>query len=249
MTYLELMVDLHLSNPRQGPGSEKDTLRALEMTGLATKKDLQVADIGCGTGGQTLPLARHLDGHITAVDLFPPFLKELTRRATDAGLSDRIHILEASMDALPFKPESFDLLWSEGAIYNIGFEQGIRQWREYLKPDGFLAVSEITWITQSRPTDLEEFWLEEYAEMDMASGKISLLEQNGYALAGYFHLPPESWIDSYYKTLERSFTEFLNRHNHSEAAIAVARDHQDEIGMYNKYQAYYSYGFYVARKC
>ncbi len=58
---------------------------------------------------------------IVAVDLFPEFLEVLQSRAQEAGLTGRIETLAASMDALPFEPESLDLIWSEGAIYNLGF--------------------------------------------------------------------------------------------------------------------------------
>ncbi|GAM56739.1 probable transcription regulator [Vibrio ishigakensis] len=48
------------------------------------------------------------------------------------------------MGDLPFEEDSFDVLWSEGAVYNIGFETGIRDWRKYLKSGGTLVVSELT---------------------------------------------------------------------------------------------------------
>ena len=46
------------------------------------------------------------------------------------------------MDNLPFQNEELDLIWSEGAIYNIGFERGMNEWNKYLKKGGFIAVSE-----------------------------------------------------------------------------------------------------------
>lgn len=145
MTELELVIDLHRGQPRQGPGSPADTLRALSLLDLNPETPLRVADIGCGSGASTLTLAQHLSGHFTAVDLFSEFLEELEQQARQAGLEQRISTVRASMENLPFEEESFDLIWSEGAIYHLGFRAGVQQWARYLRPGGYLAVSEITW--------------------------------------------------------------------------------------------------------
>jgi len=248
MTEIELIVDLHKNSERQGPGSEKDTLKALEFINLPTVPELKVADIGCGSGGQTISLAKNLNGQITAVDLFPEFLNELNEKSQKLGLTDKIVTLEQSMDDLPFKENEFDLIWSEGAIYNIGFKNGLKKWKNYLKVGGYLAVSEITWITQSRPKEIEDFWKKEYSEVDIASTKIKQLENNGYSLIGYFYLSQNSWIENYYKPMEARFDAFLKRNDSSELARKVVEDNKAEIDLYHKYKDYYSYGFYVARK-
>ncbi|HKK61922.1 MAG TPA: class I SAM-dependent methyltransferase [Bacteroidales bacterium] len=248
MTELELIIDLHINSERQGPGSENDTLRAFDLMNLPANQKLKVADIGCGSGGQTISLAKTLNGEITAVDLFPAFLDELNEKSHQLGLTDKIVTLEKSMDDLPFKKNEFDLIWSEGAIYNIGFKNGLKEWKEYLKDGGYLAVSEITWITQSRPKEIEEFWKAEYPEIDTAANKIKQLENNGYTLVGYFYLSQDSWIENYYKPLQSRFESFLKRNINSELARKVVEDNQAEIDLYQKFKDYYSYGFYIARK-
>lgn len=248
MTELDLIIDLHRNSARQGPGSEADTLRALELLHLPKDQWLKVADLGCGSGGQTITLANHLHGQITAVDLFPAFLDELREKSRQLGLADRIVTLERSMDDLSFEENGFDLIWSEGAIYNIGFENGLKAWKRNLKVGGYLAVSEITWITRSRPLEIEEFWRSEYPEVDTASHKIRQLENNGYSLVGYFYLGQDSWLASYYEPMEARFEDFLARNQHSALAAKVVDDSRTEIEWYKKYKDYYSYGFYVARK-
>ena len=247
MTDLELIIDFHRNTERQGPGSVSDTLRALDFTDLAARDNPQIADIGSGTGGQTITLARHTNAQLTAVDFSIEFLEDLKTNAERAGVSNQISTLTVSMEELPFEKQSLDAIWSEGAIYNIGFEAGVRQWKDYLKPGGFLAVSEITWITLSRPKELEDFWQQAYPEIDLASNKIKQLEDNGYVLTGYFYLPQESWLKSYYAPLEAKYSEFLKRHNNSDGAQRVVKEYEDEIAMYHKFKEYYSYGFYVAR--
>lgn len=144
MTEMELLIDFHKDAERQGPGSNEDTLRALSFIDLDKKRQLKVADFGCGSGAQTIALAQNLNAKITAVDLFPEFLEKLNSNAEKLGLQDKIITLEKSMDDLPFEKDEFDLIWSEGAIYIIGFEEGIKKWKEYLKIGGYIALSEIT---------------------------------------------------------------------------------------------------------
>ncbi len=248
MTELELIIDLHRKSKRQGPGSEKETLKALEFMNLSSDRNFKIADIGCGSGGQTITLAQNLDGQITAIDLFPIFLDELNEKSKKLGLKEKIKTLEKSMDNLPFNGEEFDIIWSEGAIYNIGFENGVKEWKDYLKIGGYLAVSEITWTTNSRPKEIEDFWTKEYPEIDEASNKINILENNGYTLVGYFYLNQNSWIENYYKPMEARFESFLERNNNSDLAQKVFEENKAEMELYKKYKDYYNYGFYIARK-
>jgi len=248
MTELELMIDLHKHSERQGPGSEKETLQALDFIDLPKDRKLNIADIGCGSGGQTITLAQKTKGQITAVDLFPEFLKELNDKSKRLGFKERILCLEKSMDDLSFDKAAFDIIWSEGAIYNIGFENGIKKWKDYLKVGGYLAVSDITWITNSRPKELEDFWAQECPDIDLASNKIKILEDNGFTLSGYFYLAQDSWMENYYKPLQARFSAFLERHKNAELALKVVREHREEIEWYQNNKAYYSYGFYIARK-
>ena len=148
MDELQLLIDLHKDGPRQGPGGDNETRLAIALSGLKHVSDLKIADIGCGAGASTLVLARELDAHLTAVDFLPEFLARLEDAAGRAGLSDRITTLSASMEALPFAESAYDAIWSEGAIYNMGFAAGIKAWRRYLKPGGVLAVSELTWLIE-----------------------------------------------------------------------------------------------------
>jgi ubiquinone/menaquinone biosynthesis C-methylase UbiE len=186
MTELELLVDLHKNTRRQGPGSVADTLKALEFLELPDDRPLKVADIGCGAGSQTLTLANKINAEIIGVDIFPEFLERLQREAQNSGLSGRIKTLQKSMSELDFEEESLDLIWSEGAIYIMGFKNGVKSWKRYLKPGGYLAVSEVTWIRSRRPAEVEAYWMDAYPEIGTAGEKISILEKNGFSLVGYF---------------------------------------------------------------
>jgi ubiquinone/menaquinone biosynthesis C-methylase UbiE len=221
MTEIDLLIDFHKDAERQGPGSNEETIKALGFTDLEKKDHLKVADIGCGSGAQTISLAQHLNADIVAVDLFPEFLDKLSINSKKLGIQDKISTLQKSMDDLPFENEEFDLIWSEGAVYIIGFEEGVKGWKKYLKPGGYIAT---------------------------ASNKMKVLEDNGFSPVGYFYLSESSWINNYYRPIEERFDSFLLKHNNSELAKAIIEAEKEEIRKYSLYKDYLSYGFYVARK-
>ena len=248
MDELRLLVELHKTAARQGPGGVAETRLSIELSGLSAAKGLRIADIGCGSGASTLILAQELDARITAVDFIPEFLAALEAGAARAGVADRIETLATSMDALPFGAAEFDAIWSEGAIYNMGFENGVASWRKYLKQDGILAVSEITWLTEERPAELHDYWKREYGEIDTASAKLAILEKQGYSPLGYFVLPKQCWLENYYRPLARSFDGFLDEHDDTQAAGEIVDATKREIALYEEYKDYFSYGYYIAKK-
>jgi SAM-dependent methyltransferase len=248
MDDLQLLVDLHLEADRQGPGGDAQTHRAIELSGLGDRHGLKIADVGCGTGASTLVLARELDAEIIAIDFLPAFLAALEVRAMHAGVAERITTVTASMDSLPLTVGTLDAIWSEGAIYNIGFEKGVQDWRRFLKPDGILAVSELTWLTNSRPAELELHWRSQYGEVDTASSKMAMLERNGYTPLGYFVLPEQCWLDAYYLPMQKRFAAFLKAHDSSDSAKAIIAAEEREMDLYERHRLHVSYGYYIAQK-
>lgn len=214
----DLLIDLHKGNKRQGPGGDEQTKQAMQLAGLAgSSEPLKIADIGCGTGASTLVLAENLNATITAVDLFQDFLDVLSEEAGKRGVADKIKTLAVSMEELPFDECSLDVIWAEGAIYNMGFAKGVEYFKRFLKPGGILAASEITWLTNERPAEIQQHWDAEYPEIATASDKIKVLEEHGFVLKGYFPLPESSWIANYYTPLKNSFDDFVAKYDSDDA--------------------------------
>ncbi len=245
---LALLIDLHRDGERQGPGSEATTRQAIALAGLDRTRPLTIADLRCGTGAASLVLARELDARISAVDLSPDLLAVLVDWVDSQGLAERITPIKASIDALPFGEGSFDVFWSEGAIYNIGFAEGVGAWYRLLRPGGVLVVSELIWFTPApeRPAALQAHWAAEYPQMGSASERMADLERAGYASAGFFVLPPACWTERYYRPLAARMDTFLARHGHSAPAQAVVQAERDEAALYERYGTHYGYGMFVA---
>ncbi len=248
MEEYQFLIDLHKRSKRQGPGGDAETEKAIDLAMLDPSASLRIADIGCGTGSSAMCLAGFLNARITAVDFLQDFLDVLEGRAERMGLSDKVTTLCCSMDNLPFEDEEYDVIWSEGAIYNIGFEKGVKNWKRFLKTGGMMVVSEITWLTTDRPPELQEYWQNEYPEIDTASSKIEIMENNGYSPIAYFVLPEHCWLDNYYRPMQDGFEALLKRNGDSEKAQAIVNAEKKEIALYEKYKTHYSYGVYVARK-
>jgi len=241
---LDFIISFHKKLYRQGPGSDEETLRAIKLTGLSESTELSILDLGCGTGSQTNVLANHLNGTITALDLFQPFLDELEDRIK----SPNVRTFQGSMDDLNFEKESFDLIWSEGAVYNMGFENGLKYLHPFLKKNGIIALSEIIWLTNDRPAEIETYWNAEYPEIDSAQGKIKTLHESGYELVDHFILSEESWLSNYYGPLETGLAVLREEHSIEEGLIEVIQSYQNEIRLYKMFKEYFGYGFYIARK-
>ena len=246
MDELDLLVELYRPMPRQGPGSRSTLERALDLAGVDDSRRLRIADIGCGTGWASIELARRLDAEIVSVDFISTFLDELAQRARDVGVAESITTLEASMAELPFEDGSFDVLWSEGAVYNMGFGAGVESWRRFLRPGGVLVVSEITWLTTDRPAEIDGFWTGEYPEIDVASTKIGQLERAGYSPRGYFTLPEPDWEEEFYEPLETQLVELADHHPESATVLEIVDSQRREIALQRRYRDYVSYGMYVA---
>jgi len=245
---MSLLIDLHKNNKRQWPGSDADTLRALSFIKIEKNKTYKIADIGCGTGHHTVLLAKSIDSNIVAVDLFSDFLDKLEQNAKSEWIQNNIKTLNQSMDNLQFGEEEFDIIWSEGAIYNMWFENGIKNRQKFIKKDWYIVISEITRLTNQRPSEINNHRNTEYPEIDTASQKIKILEDNGFVLSWYFYLSEDSRIQNYYKSLEDNLEWFLQRHDYSQIAKNIVQWERQEIQLYKKYKDYFSYGFYIARK-
>lgn len=232
---------------RQGPGSPEVTLKALSFIDDLTPES-HIADIGCGTGGQTVTIAKNKPGKITGIDLFPAFIDLFNMNAHNHNLQNRMKGITGSMDNLPFRDEELDLIWSEGAIYNIGFEKGLNYWRRFIKPGGYIAVSEASWFTNERPGEIQDFWNDAYPEIDTIPNKIAILQNAGYVPVASFILPENCWTDHFYDHQVKAQEVFLKKYEGNRTVEEFIANERHEKMLYDRYKKYYGYVFFIGKK-
>ncbi len=242
-----LIAEYYSMYERQGRGSPEVTLRALSFIDNL-KDSSEILDIGCGTGTQTLTLAQNAPGFFTGLDLFPGFISIFNQNSRLKGLEKRVKGIQGDMSALPFEKESFDLIWSEGAIYNIGFERGLKEWKEFLKPGGYLAVSDASWFTLERPEEIGSFWMDAYPGIGTISSRVSGMEKAGYLPLANFILPENCWITHFYEPQIQGRKDFLKKYPDNPSVKAFLENDKREAELYAKYKQFYGYVFYIGKK-
>ncbi len=232
---------------RMAPGSETSTQQAADLMNRRNEP-LKILDIGCGNGVHSLLLAK-LFPHavITAIDNHGPFIETLNQSAASQGLSHRVKGQVADMFKMPFAAESFDLIWSEGAIYIIGFQRGLKEWKQLLKPDGILICSEAVWLKESPSPEIFDFWNAEYPEIDTVPAKLQQVTDAGYSNLGCFIMPSSDW-ELYYRPLEENLNRMKEKEGHLETVQEVTQALQHEIDLHRLYGNEYSYAFFIMKK-
>jgi SAM-dependent methyltransferase len=243
---MNLFWELHSGLPREGPGSDEATEHVVSL--LPQKHFSHILDIGCGPGMQTLCLARCLDGSIVAIDNHQAYLDVLAERVKAEHFESRVRTLDASMDSLPFPDGTIDLIWSEGAIYLIGFEQGMKLWRRLLSANGVLVVSELTWLSPDAPEEARRFWKHNYPAMQDLKNNVKLIDGSGYDLLATYVLPPEAWFRNYYEPLERRIDLLCETYGHDPALLAELNAQREEIDLFRRYHDVYGYVFYAMKR-
>jgi ubiquinone/menaquinone biosynthesis C-methylase UbiE len=243
---MNLFSEIHKDIPREGPGNNESTRKAYNLIKNYVSEP-HILDIGCGPGMQTIELGSLTDGTILATDMNEEFLTVLSENAKKYGLSQKIKIEKADMKNLPYQARQFDVIWSEGAIFIMGFENGLREWRKFLKQSGILVVSELSWIKENAPKEAVDFWMDAYPAADTVEGNIQKAINSGYEVIDSFVIPESAWWDHYYDPLEKRLSQFSEKYKKDEEALKTIADMQYEIELFRKYHEYYGYVFYLLR--
>jgi ubiquinone/menaquinone biosynthesis C-methylase UbiE len=243
---MDIFFEIHKDIPREGPGDNKSTAKALAyINNLAP--GTTILDIGCGPGIQTLELARHHPGPIIALDNHQSYLEKLQEKIENSGNTNRIFPVNASMFDLPVPSKSIDCIWSEGAIYIIGFEKGLLEWKPFLKPGGCLAVTEISWLRTSPPTEVYSYWMSEYPGMQSVTDNLQIAYKAGYEVLGHFNIPVSSWWNEYYTPIEKRIPKLRDKYHGNDHANEVLDATLKEMDFHRRFSDWYGYVFYILK--
>jgi SAM-dependent methyltransferase len=246
-TMIDLLIETHVALERQGPGSPEMTLKALGfIDDIGT--NTRILDLACGTGGQTLVLAQNTNAAITGLDISPVFIKVFNDNAKKLKLEDRIQGIVGSMTDIPYEKESFDLIWSEGAIDSIGFEKGISYWSDFLKQGGYVAVTCPSWFSGERPDEITKFWGDAVGSLGTVAENIDAMNRSGYAFIAAFTLPEKCWTDAYFAPRAAAEEALRTVYPGNRTLESYIKENKYEVELFSKYKQYYGYVFYIGRK-
>ncbi|NYT05947.1 MAG: class I SAM-dependent methyltransferase [Methanomicrobiales archaeon] len=237
------------SFPRQGPGDDEHTEKAFSLIAEPPKGGGEILDVGCGKGVQTMALARLCPScRIIATDIHQPFLDAVDEKIAAGGYSGRIKTVRASMDDLPFKEESFDIIWAEGCSFIMGFENAVRYWKKFLKPGGYMMISDLFWFTENPSAEAWEFFAEIDPTIMIEEKGFEIIRNAGFELAGSFRLPPRVWVESYYGIVKGELGNLLEKFKDNEGALMIIEGLEKQIEIFEKYHEEYGYTYTVMRK-
>jgi SAM-dependent methyltransferase len=223
-----------------------DSLSLYVLRSLPEHRFEVVVDAGCGAGRQTFVLADELQTVVHAVDSYQPFLDRLRQRAKDKGLAQLVRTHRMNMKDIPSVFPKIDLLWAEGAAYNIGFANALATWAKAIRPDGFAVISELCWLREEVPDPVREFFRSGYPEMQSVEQNIAAAEEAGYELFNTYTLPNETWVKDYYGVLEPRAKSLVSHCDITVREFAV--ETLKEIETFEISKDSYGYVFYVLRR-
>jgi ubiquinone/menaquinone biosynthesis C-methylase UbiE len=242
----DIFLDIHKDMPRQGSGRDKYTQKAFEMIPKINKP--KILDIGCGPGMQTIKLAKLSGGEVIGIDIFQQYLDQFQELINKENLQDRVKAVNQSMLEIQFPEESFDIIWAEGSIFIIGFERGLLDWKKFIKPNGYLAVHEMTWLKENPPKEIDDFWKRVYPDIPTIKVNLEIIRKCGYKLIGHFPLPEDAWWEFYYNPLQNRLNKLKIKYKDNQKALEMIKDEELEIDLFRKYNAWYGSVFYIMKK-
>ncbi|HSV96127.1 MAG TPA: class I SAM-dependent methyltransferase [Spirochaetota bacterium] len=244
--FWEIFFELYEGLPRQGPGNRKHAEKAFKLC-----RDLppvpSVLDLGCGVGGQTIHLAELTQGSIVAIDSHAPCIERLRATVAKRGLAERVRPVIGDMANPEFPPGSFDLIWSEGALYNIGIENALRVCCRLLRPGGYIAFTEAVWRKENPPPEVKASFDLDYPTMGRVSDVIATIERIGSSLIDHFTIQDEAWWDDFYTPMERRIEDLRVKYAGDTESLGVLDHLAQEPEMHRRYSDYYAYEFFVVR--
>ena len=189
------------------------------------------------------PPSRHwpMSAH-TPPNLSPPW--NLAGWLCDSpGLLPMVMPRTGDMAVPDIPPGSLDLLWSEGAIAHIGWSQGLRTWKDLVRPGGIMAITDATWLEEDPPPEAQRAWEQWYPGMGTEASNLQIARELGLEVISHFRLPRQDWWDYFEQAAMQ-----CQRHRGDESLSETIAAMQDEIDLYRRAGRSYGYAFFILRK-
>ena len=169
----------------------------------------------------------HTKFAVIGIDIDQLALDKFASKIPDSGFSDRVKALNCSLINMNFPDESFNIIWSEGSIYAIGFEKGLKEWKRFLKSDGYMVIHD---------------------EQGNVREKLDQISVCGYNLMGYFLLSQDTWRREYFDPLEKLVNEFQPKLTDDPKSSDELIQAQEELEMFRKNHERNSSAYFIMKR-
>ena len=119
-------------------------------------------------------------------------------------------------------------------------------WSHYLKPSGWLAISECHWLTNKPPEAARAFWTTAYPEMSTAERGRQAAREAGYEVIDTLLLPEQAWFADYYDPLEARMAEV--KPTAGDELRTIIENLEREIQIRRHFGDSFGYAFHIFRR-
>ncbi|MFN7003492.1 MAG: class I SAM-dependent methyltransferase [Roseinatronobacter sp.] len=188
----EAFLTVYSDLAREGPGVPADVAWAIYVA--ATPADGRIMDAGCGSGADTLTLAKERPAAtIEAVEQIAQYVEAARKRVAPFGA--RVQVGQGDMAQIT---GPYDLIWCAGALYFLGVTEGLKAWRGALAPGGRVAFSEAC-LLPNPSENARAFW-SSYPQITNVEGIRARVAQAGYKVLGERMVIGAPW-EAYYASM------------------------------------------------
>jgi ubiquinone/menaquinone biosynthesis C-methylase UbiE len=186
-----------------------------------------ILDIGCGSGIPTVQLAIISKGKVIAVDIDRKALQKLKEKIKILHLSGHITPVRRSLHKLRFKNNTFDIIWAEGSVTDIGFEKALKKWRRFIKTGGFLVIHD---------------------EINDYKKKITRIPEYHFTLIHHFIIQERVWLKEYFIPLKQRIIELQAHYKNKQGIMKILKQEEEEINLFTKTPEKLASLFYIMQK-
>ena len=203
----------------------------------------RVLDMACGKAGPAVLLAATFGCRIVGVERAPEFAADARRRVSEAGLEDRIEIVEGDAEAFAYEPGTFDAALCLGASFVWhGLSGTLAALAPAVRAGGHVVVGEPFWNVWPLPEGVDDDGFVALRET------VARFEDAGLALVTLIASSLDDW-DSYESLHWRALEEWLAANPDDPDAASIRARHEHARDEYLRFErALLGWAIFVARK-